>query len=146
MVLTVSLTLLCDDSCGGKGKVAFLKLESRMQCPLSHCLASSSLCPSLHPHAPRPCPEAVPTPPCLSSSSEGHVLCLPLSCSPRLTGSPSDPGPPEHHSCHSLPGDVSEHIPEPLMATRPHSPLCTTPYSPIVLPFQTTILSRCQLS
>ena len=113
-----------------------------MQCPSSHCLASSSLCPSLHPHAPRPLqplPRSCPCPSVpLQLLSKGCVLCLPLSLFTQAHWLSFRSWTPEHHSCYSLPADVSEHIPEPPMATQPHSPVRTTPHSPIAPPFQTS--------
>lgn len=117
--------------------MAFLKLEVNAV-PVVSLPGLIPPLSSLHPHTSRPCPEAVPTPPCLSSSSLRAASSASLSLFTQAHWLSFGSWTPEHHSCHSLPGDVSEHIPEPLMATRPHSPLCTTPYSPIVLPFQTS--------
>lgn len=126
---------------GGKGKVTFVKLER--ECSARRLTAwppphSVLLCILMLLAPCSPCPKAVPAPPCLSSSSESHVLCLPLSLFTQAHWLSFRSWTPEHHSGYSLPGDVSEHIPEPLMSTRPHSPIRTTPHSPIAPPFQTS--------
>lgn len=121
---------------GRKGKLVLGKVGEWVESLFSHFIESPSLHPSQNPHTPPPLssmrtqswlhPLCMP----LTFFSEGRFRCLPLSlslCASRLTGSPSDPRLQSCHTCHSLPGDFSQHIPEPLKPTWPHS----TPHLPV---------------